>query len=163
MELKDGSVAGGILLGLIFVAVGGYGTYYFLSAAGQNRNAIWLPLIAIAVGIIFLFGKSSISVVIDKSQEEIAFVRKCLAGSRVNSHNIADALRVELRRGSHYAPSDRPGFSVSGGNHVLQSQTVIVFKDGTEMPLENQKSRSSGGNLIGAGVMMAGEEKELAV
>jgi hypothetical protein len=45
----------------------------------------------------------------------------------------------------------------------MESQTVILFKDGTEMPLENVKKRSGGNGLIGAGVMMAGEGKERSI
>lgn len=44
---------------------------------------------------------------------------------------------------------------------VLNYQSVIVLKDGTEIPLENIKS--SGGTSIGSAVLMGGTGKELSM
>jgi hypothetical protein len=163
MTLRDGSIAFGAFIGILFVAACGYGAYYLLSTPGQVARNVWIPGVIGLVGLIMIFASSSISVVIDKSQGQIAFERKRILGTSKQAENIGDAVHVELRRGSRYAPSDRPEFSVGVSNQVLQSQTVIVFKDGTEMPLENLKSRSGGSNLFSAGVMMAGEGKELSI
>ena len=45
---------------------------------------------------------------------------------------------------------------------VLVSQSVIVFKDGQELPLDHQKDASSGISL-GPAVMMGGQGKEMAI
>jgi hypothetical protein len=112
-----------------------------------------------------IFTVSSIAVAIDKAQDQVTFRRKRILGSSTLVQNISDAVRVELRRGSYRAasPSSQRGFSMNSGRQVMESQTVVLFKDGTEMPLENKKDRSAGGSMIGAGVMMAGEGKELSI
>ena len=164
MALKDGNIAGGVLGGIVLVAVSGYWAYYLLTTPGQQTKITWIPGIIALVGLIMIFTVSSISVMIDKSQGQIMFQRKRLAGTKTQTQNISDAVCVELRRGSYrQAGPNQQGFSVNGGQQVMQSQTVIIFKDGTEMPLENAKNRRVGNGLIGVGVMMAGEGKELSI
>jgi hypothetical protein len=161
MALKDGNIAGGVFIGIIMVGVSGYWAYYLLTAPGQQTQIAWIAGIIALVGLIVIFATSSISVTIDKSQGRIAFNKKRIIGGTAQAQNIADAVRIELRRGSYETTnSNQQGFSMNGGRQVMESQTVILFKDGTEMPLENMKKRSGGSGIIGVGVMMAGEGKE---
>jgi hypothetical protein len=164
MALQDGNIASGVFGGIVLVGISGYWAYYLFTAPGQSINIAWIPGIIAIVGLIMIVMVSSIAVVIDKSQGQVVFSRKRMLGISKQVQNISDVVRVELRRGSYRqgAPS-RQGFSMNGGRQVLQSQTVVLFKDGTEMPLENKKDRSGRGSIIGAGVMMAGEGKELSI
>lgn len=163
MSLQDGNIAGGIIGGIILVGGSAYGAYYLLTTSGQATVPVWIPAIVAIVGLAMMFMTSSIAVTIDKTQGTIIFARKRIVGTKIQSHATGDVTRVELREGSYRAPSSQPGFSMNGGRQVFESQTVIVFKDGTEMPLENKKDRGSDGNLIGTAVMMAGEGKDLSI
>lgn len=165
MALQDGNIAGGVLGGIIAFGIGAYWAYYLFTTPGQEIKIAWIPGIIDLVGLFMIFTVSSISVAIDKAQGQIVFRRKRILGASTQVQNISDAVRVELRRGSYRqaVPGGQEGFSMNSGRQVMESQTVIVFKDGTEMPLENKKDRRAGGNMIGAGVMMAGEGKELSI
>jgi hypothetical protein len=164
MVLRDGNIAGGVFGGIVVFAVGGYGAYYLLTTPGQVAMNVWIPGIIALVGLIIIFAVSSISVLIDRTPGQIVFKRKRIIGTSMQTQNISDSVRVELRRGSYRRENaNQQGFSMNGGQQVMESQTVIIFKDGTEMPLENTKKRSGGSGIIGAGVMMAGEGKELSI
>jgi hypothetical protein len=164
MTLQDGNIAGGILGGIIAFGIGAYWAYYLFTTPGQEIKIAWIPGIIALVGLFMIFTVSSIVVAIDKVQGQITFRRKRILGASTQARNISDAVRVELRRGSYRKEiPNQQGFSMNGKQQIMESQTVILFKDGTEMPLENTKKRSAGGNIIGAGVMMAGEGKELSI
>lgn len=163
MVLQDGGIAGGVFGGIVAVVLSAYWVYYLFTTPGQSAQTAWIPGIIALVGLIMIFTVSSITVSIDKAQGQIVFRRKRILGTSRQAQNISDAVRVELRRGSYRQPSSQKGFSMNGGRQVLESQTIVLFKDGTEMPLENKKDRSAGGSVIGAGVMMAGEGKEISL
>jgi len=165
MALLDSNVAKNVFIGIVVIGVSVYGAYYLFGANGQQAwKVMWIPVIGFLVGLIMIFAASSISVVIGKSQGQIVFSKKRILGGTTQAQNISDAVRVELRRGSYrQSTPNQQGFSMNGGQQVMESQTVILFKDGTEMPLENMKKRSGGGGIIGADVMMAGEGKELSI
>lgn len=165
MTLQDGNIGGGVFGGIVLVAISAYWAYYLLAAHGQSVATAWIPGIIAIVGLIMILTVSSISVFIDKPQGKIVFRRKRIAGTKTEMHAVGDVVCIELRRGSYHAnsPSSQRGFSMNSGRQVMESQTIVLFKDGTEMPLENKKDRGAGGNMIGAGVMMAGEGKELSI
>lgn len=167
MALRDGGIAGGIFLGIVFIAAGAGMAYCVLSTPGQNPQSAWFSLLFDAAGIAVALYKSSTSVTIDKVPGTIMFVRKRLAGTSVKTYAVADALRVELRHATRYVSDGAHQGFAAGGHEVFESQAVLVFKDGTEMPLENQKSRGGMGvNINGISlnpsVLMAGEGQDLA-
>ena len=73
-----------------------------------------------------------------------------------------DALRVELRQSMQMVQGVRSQNGTASMPHeVLKRQSVIVFKDGRELPLENIKSSS--GAAVGSVVLMGGAGKELSI
>jgi hypothetical protein len=73
-----------------------------------------------------------------------------------------DVLRIETRKSWRIENNNvSSGRGVSMPRQVLVSQSVIVFKDGQELPLDHQNSSS--GISIGPAVMMGGSGKEVAI
>jgi hypothetical protein len=76
---------------------------------------------------------------------------------------IADVLRIETRKSWRTENNNTGGNrGVSMPRQVLVSQSVIVFKNGQEIPLDHQSGASSGVS-VGPAVMMAGSGKEVAL
>ncbi len=160
MTLKDGN-ASGLIIGVVLIIVGAYGAYYLRSTDGSS-SAVWVAAAVLLFGLITIFASSAIIVNIDKSQNQIAFQRKRLLGSKSQNYNIPDALRVELRKSYHMQSANRSSNgAMSMPQEVLSYQSVIIFKDGAELPLDNVKNSS--GTSIGSAVLMGGAGKELSI
>jgi hypothetical protein len=105
---------------------------------------------------------SSITVEINKATGQIGYQTKRLIGGRVVTFAIADILRIETRKQWKMESSGTSGNrGVSMPRQVLVSQSVIVFKDGREVPLDHQKSSS--GMSVGSAVLMGGQGAEVAI
>ena len=153
------------MCGIVALGVGAYWAYSLFMRPGKTMTIAWVLGILAIIGVIMLLVTSSISIVIDKPQRQITFRRKRIMGAKTNSYHTSDVIRVELRRNSYFnhEPTSRQGFSMGDDHQVFDSQSIIMFKDGTELPLENRKSRNTGKSPISTGVMMAGEGKELSI
>jgi len=158
--LKDGNIAG-LIIGAATVIAGGYFFYHEYSFSGFS-NTIWIAAAIIAVGLIMIFLNSTITVVLDKAQSQITFSTRRLVGGRAKVYNIRDVARVELREAYHMqAGATGPNGARSMPREVLNYQSVIILKDGTQLPLEHQKS--SGGTSVGGIGIMGGTGKELSM
>ncbi len=165
--MQDGNTFRGVILGFIVTILASWITYYVAThpTPGDSPAAPWILGLFIIVGLAILFGTSSISVIIDKAHGTVTFGRKRLTGTKSVTYNTADALRVELRQGIDI---ERGGGGPHGGGsarQVYDSQSVLVFKNGDEMPLENQKRRDSVsvGLIGGTGIMLSGKGRELSI
>ncbi len=155
MALKDGN-ATGLIFGVVITIGAGFAAYSFYSTAGMS-NQVWISIAVAVIGLIVLLTSASIAVNIDKTQNQIFFQKKRLIGTTSRAYSTQDVLRVELRKAF-------TGASSTVGTvrrQTLSYQSVIVLKDGSELPLENMKNSGSGG--IGAGVLMGGTGKELSM
>jgi hypothetical protein len=160
MSLKD-SNALSLILGAVFIIIGifgAFGTY----AASRFSGPFWVMAVFLLIGLIMIFTSAAISVTIDKTQNKISFLKKRLIGSKTQIYDIPDVLRVELRQSYRMEQGARnQNGIISMPRQILQHQSVIVLKDGTELPLENIKSSSSSG--IGSIVLLGGTGKELSM
>ena len=73
---------------------------------------------------------------------------------------VADVLRIETRK-SWRMENGGGGRGASMPRQVLVSQSVIVFKDGQELPLDHESGSS--GLSLGPAVMIGGSGKEVAI
>ncbi len=152
MALKDGSFSS-LIIGAVLIVIGGYISYSTYASSGFSNNAIWIAVVIFAAGIVTILLSSSITIDINKSGGQIAYQKKRLIGSQSSAYNVADVLRVETRKAWKTVSSSK-----GGSSQVLVSQSVIVLKDGQEVPLDHQK-QSSGFS----GILMSGQSKESAV
>lgn len=158
MVLREGS-ASGISFGIIFVIIGPLVWYYLRSS---NSIVIWVALAFVVIGFVTILFSSSITVNANKTSGQILYQKKRLIGGSNATYAIADVLRIETRkewRMENFGTSENRGVSVP--RQVLVSQSVIVFKDGREVPLDHQKSSS--GMSIGPAVLMGGQGAEVAI
>ncbi len=154
--MKDGN-ASSLVIGVILLLVGLYLSYHYYATSGFS-NIIWVPVVVFVFGLVLILVSGSITVQINRSQ--ISFAKKSILAGKSAAYATQDAVRVELRKEYHMqqsTPAEKGAMSVP--QEVLTSQSVIVFKDGTEVPLENAKS--SGQSV--AGVLMSGQGKELSI
>ncbi|MGD0774030.1 MAG: hypothetical protein ABSC05_14530 [Candidatus Solibacter sp.] len=158
LVLKEGG-ASGIAIGVVFVAAG-LAVGIFLHAS--NAYAIWIALALVVVGIVAICLSSSITVGANKATGKLSYQKKRLIGAQDSTYAIADVLRIETRkqwRVENSAPSGNQNVSVP--QPVLVWQSVIVFKDGRELPLDHQKTSSQ--TSVGDVVLMGGQGAEVAM
>lgn len=169
MTVKDSG--GGAFVGIIFLIVGAGGAYLSYNS-GQTGLAVALPVVFAVVGLVMLFTKATTIVDINKSAGIIAFGKKSLVSNKAAQYNIADVQAIELRESinvtNNTMDNQNTPQGISFGNNnmystrTLSHQTILVMKDGTEVPLESIKS-SGASNTFPGGVLMSGRSAVFAV
>ena len=158
LVLKEGG-ASGITIGVIFL-IAGLVVGYFLHSS--NSIAIWIALALVVIGLVVICFSSSITVDANRASGKLFYQKKRLLGGQDSTYAIADILRIETRkqwRIDNTPPSQNQ--SVSMPREVLVWQSVIVFKDGRELPLDHQKNSSN--TSVGPVVLMGGQGAEVAI
>jgi len=158
LVLKEGS-ASGIVVGIAFVIAG--------AAAGfalhrSNPMVIWIALAVVLIGVGVVLFSASITLDANKRSGQISYQKKRLIGAKDSTYPIADVLRIETRKQwqiQNSAPTGTQNTTVP--QPVLVWQSVIVFKDGRELPIDHQKTSST--TTIGPAVLMGGQGKEVAL
>jgi hypothetical protein len=120
-----------------------------------------LALVAAGVGLILF--SSSISVNANRASGQLFYQKKRLIGARSRTYRTADILRIETRKQWRTENTANAGNrpDVSTPQQLLVAQSVIVFKDGREVPLDHQKTSSS--MSVGSVVLMGGQGAEVAM
>jgi hypothetical protein len=156
MVLKDGNV-GGLIFGAIAIVgsltIGGYAyaTYGW-------SNGLWIAVAFLVVGIFILLTAANTTVDINKPNNQINYQKKRLMGGSQATYAIDNVLRVETRK--QWRTETTGSGNTRQTRQALVSQSVIVFKDGTELPLDS----GTGGSSAGIdGVMLSGSGKEVAI
>jgi len=157
LVLQEGS-ASGIVVGVVLVIAGVLAELFLRSS---NAMVIWIGLALVVIGIVVILFSSSITVVANKAKGQVLYQKKRLVGGQNSTYAIADLFRIETRKQWHVdnAPSGDQG--ASRPQPVLVAQSVMVFKDGREVPLDHQKSSSS--TTVGSVVLMGGQGAESAI
>ena len=158
LVLKEGG-ASGIAIGVAFVIVGLVVGFFLHSS---NSIAIWIALALVVIGLGAICFSSSITVGANKASGKLFYQKKRLIGGQNSMYAIADVLRIETRKQWRVQNSPPAGDqNVSIPQPVLVWQSVIVFKDGRELPLDHQKTSST--TTIGPAVLMGGQGAEVAI
>jgi hypothetical protein len=158
LVLTEGG-AQGIAVGVALVIAGALGGYFL---HGSSPIAIWIALAAAAAGLAVIALSSSITVAANKTSGQLSYRKKRLIGEQNSTYGIADILRIETRRQWRVENTPPAGNrQASMPQPVLVAQSVIVFKDGRELPLDHQKTSSS--TSVGSVVLMGGQGKEVAM
>ncbi|MGA3023311.1 MAG: hypothetical protein ABSF98_00940 [Bryobacteraceae bacterium] len=158
LVLKEGS-ASGIVIGVALVAAGVLAGYFLRHS---NSIVIWIALALVVTGVVTILFSSSITVVANKASGQVSYQKKRLVGKRDSTYVIADIFRIETRK--QWRVENTPASGNQGASQpqpVLVAQSVIVFKDGRELPLDHQKTSSS--TSVGSVVLMGGLGAETAI
>ena len=157
MALKEGD-AKSIVVGAIVLVVGIVVMFYVHFVPS---TLLWVAIGLCAVGLAAIFISSSIAVEINKTNGQILYQTKRLIGGSAATYAVADVLRIETRKAWRTTGGVRTGNTVSARQQVLVSQSVMLFKNGQELPLDHQNGPS--GMSMGPAVMMDGSGKEVAI
>jgi len=158
LVLKGGSTQG-IVVGAGLAVAGVLGGIFLRQS---SPYAIWIALAVVAVGILVILFSSSITVVANKASGQVSYQKKRIVGGQNSTYAIADIFRIETRKQwqmQNTPPSGNQGASVP--QPVLVAQSVIVFKDGRQLPLDHQKTSST--TTLGPVVLMGGQGAETAI
>ncbi len=158
LVLQEGS-ASGIVAGAVF-AVAGVLVGVFLRQS--IPYAIWIALAVVALGAAIILFSSSITVTANRTNGQLLYEKKRLVGGKTTDYAIADIFRIETRkqwRMDNAAPPANQGDPIQQPQLVAQS--VIVFKSGSELALDHQKTSST--TTIGSAVLMGGQGAETAI
>jgi len=158
LVLNEGSTSG-IVVGAVITLAGALGGY-FLRAS--SPYAIWIALAVVVIGIAVILFSSSITVTANKATGQLLHQKKRLVGGKDSTYAIADIFRIETRKQwqiQNTPPSGNQNATMP--QPVLVAQSVIVFKDGREVPLDHQKTSST--TTVGSVVLMGGQGAETAI
>lgn len=167
LVLKEGS-ASGIAVGVVFVLAGaGLAVYRSTSSAATAASSsssvmLWIALALGVAGVVAIFLSSSITVGINKTGGQLSYQKRRLIGGSSATYAIADVFRIETRK--QWRMQNNPPNQNQGGpaqQPVLVAQSVIVFKNGQEVPLDHQKTSST--MSVGSAVLMSGQGAESAI
>ncbi len=157
MVLKEGS-AKGVLTGVILAVAGiGIASYAHFSPSVP----LWVGLALALVGVGMVLFSSSIEVNIDKAAGQVAYRTKRMVGGSAAAYAVADVLRIETRQMWQAQNGAAGNRGMSMAQQTIVSQSVMVMKDGREIPLDHQNTPSNFG--VGAGILMAGTGREAAI
>src|SRR5271154_6435604 len=139
LVLQEGSTSG-IVVGAVLTVAGVLAGYFLRQS---TPYAIWIGLAVVIVGIFVVLFSSSITVTANKLRGQVFYEKKRLVGGNNSTYAIADIFRIETRRQWRVDNTPPSGNQASAGpQQVLVAQSVIVFKDGRELPLDHQKTSS---------------------
>jgi Tfp pilus assembly PilM family ATPase len=123
---------------------------------------IWIALALAVIGLVTILFSSSITVVANKASGQVSYQKKRLIGAKNSTYAIADIFRIETRkqwRVENANTAANQGASMP--QTVLVAQSVIVFRNGSELPLDHQKTSST--TSVGSVVLMGGQGAETAM
>jgi hypothetical protein len=158
MVLKEGNLTS-TMIGVAFIVVGGVVEY---KGHASSPIAIWIALAMVVVGIgLILFG-SAITVTANKKTGQLFYQKKRVIGGQNTTYAVSDVLRIETRKQWRMENAGNQGNqNAAPPQPVLVAQSVIVFKNGREVPLDHQKTSST--TSVGGAVLMSGQGKESAM
>ena len=170
-ELVTKDSGGSYVFGVLFLLIGIGGIYLYFKNGQPALVAIIVPAVFTIAAIFMILKKTTTIVDINKTTGKISFNRNSLIGSQSSEYDIANAQSIELRESSYTTTNtmNQPqGISFGNNyntNRVLTHQTVLLMKDGTELPLESIKSsNNSSFSVMGVqtGVLMGGRGQMFA-
>ncbi len=153
--LTEGSTAG-LIVGAALV-VGGAVVGYLLRQ--QSPYAVWIGLALSVIGIGIILFASSITVRADKKSGQLHYEKKRIVGAKNSSYAIGDVFRIETRKQWRVDNTSQDNQNMQQPQLVAQS--VIVFKNGSELALDHQKTSST--TTVGGVALMSGQGAETAL
>jgi hypothetical protein len=149
MVLQEGA-ASGIVVGVVFVLAG--------MGAGIFLHPVWIGVGLGAVGVAIGLFSSSITVVANRRSGELVHLRTRLVGKKSATYAIGDVFRIETRKEWRV---ENTASSQGQQTPTIVAQSVIVFKNGSEVALDHQKSSST--TTLGAVALVSGQGNETAM
>jgi hypothetical protein len=156
LVLTEGS-ASGIVVGVVFVVAGVLAGIFLRQ---QASFVIWIALAMVLIGIGIVLFASSITVSANRKSGRLVYEKKRLAGGKTTTYAIADIFRIETRK-QWRVDNTPPQGNQPMPQPKLVAQSVIVFKNGSELALDHQKTSSS--TSVGSMVMTGGQAAETAI
>lgn len=152
--------------GLIFGAVITLGSLYFAYQSNPfalefDIKTLIFPGIFLFVGLLLLLTSNITTITLDKSANKIDFNKKGILGARNKNYPLNQIIKVDMREQIVISRSTNSNQGFNPGTPQLQFQTVLVFKDGTEIPLDHLKSPST--SNIGGVTIMGGVGTEQVI
>jgi hypothetical protein len=156
LVLQEGSTSG-VIVGAVFVLAGVLGGYFLRES---SPYAVWTALAVVLLGIGVILFASSITVTANKASGQVLYQKKSLVRGQKDLYAIAEIFRIETRK-QWQTQNTQPSGNQQTSMPQLVAQSVIVFKDGRELPLDHQKTSST--TTVGSVVLMGGQGAETAV
>ena len=156
LVLTEGS-ASGIVVGVVFVVAGVLAGIFLRQSTSY---ATWIALAMVLMGIGIVLFASSITVSANRRSGQLIYEKKRLAGGKTTNYAIADIFRIETRK-QWRVDNTPPQGNQQIPQPTLVAQSVIVFKNGSELALDHQKTSSS--TTVGSMVMTGGQAAESAI
>ena len=161
MVLKDSGIwkmvfgVGFMIFGIVFG--------FMMYKSGGTHGVSWaIPGVLFVVGLLSVLFFPSIIVNINKANGQIVYQKKRLIGTRITTYAVADVSRIETRKQWEIQNTPRrSGVSTMNSSRlVLIVQSVLIFKDSKELPLDIAKGAAS--RSTSSYVALAGNEASVA-
>jgi hypothetical protein len=164
LVLKDGGVfkyvfgVGFMVFGLAFA--------YAMYASGTHGAALAIPAVLFLIGLLSLLFIPTLVVDFNKTMGQITYQVMRVTGAKITLYAIADVDRLEARkqwRVQRTQNTNQRGIGVGSSVNerlVLMVQSILVFKDGKELPLD--AASGSTAQSTGSSLAIAGNEVSVA-
>ncbi len=154
-----------------FVFGGGFVVFslvfaYMMYASGTQDTALLIPVVPFLIGLLSLLLIPSTIIDFNKATGQIAYQKKRLAGSKTTPYAIADVDRLETRgqwqvQRTQNATQRGVGMGSSMDERlVLMARSVLIFKDGRELPLDMASGTAT--QSTGSSLAITGSEASIA-
>lgn len=152
LHLKGGNLVP-IFLGICFILIG-VGVFFIKNDLVSNNilAPYVISFIFVIIGLLSIFLVPAKSIVINKIIGEITYQQKSLIRSWSNVFSIANVSNIEVRRALEvrHVPSQNKKLNIQ--QKVLMISSYLVFKDGSELLLEERESKDSSAITIAQGL-----------
>lgn len=165
--LKDGN-SSGVIMGIIVFIFGVFLGYVFLNSF-VSKIVIVVALFLLIIGLLLILFSSAIIIDFDKINNQFNYIKKSLIKTKINIYNFADVASIETRKQwqtetTSYGEGNSSRINRITSKKVLLSQSIIILKDGTELPISHKKDSSNGSGLLNSSsVLMGGVSKEIVI
>jgi len=149
--------ASGIVVGAVFVVAGALAGIFLRE---QASFVIWIALAMALIGVGIVLFASSITVSANRKSGQLVYEKKRLAGGKTTTYAIADIFRIETRKQWRVDNTPQQG-NQPMPQPKLVAQSVIVFKSGSELALDHEKTSST--TSVGSMVITGGQGAESAI
>lgn len=159
--LKD-SNWGGLIFGIVITLGSLFFAYQSNPFAKEfDIKTLIFPGIFLLVGLLLLFTSKITTITLDKNINKIEFIKKGILGVSSKNYPLNQIIKVDLREQIIVTRTNNNNRGFNAGTPRLQFQTVLVLRDGAEIPLGRLKSPATAS--IGGAVIMSGVGTEQVI
>lgn len=169
LKLKDSNLSS-LIIGFIVIIIGGtLGVAFFNHA--DSKVFLIVSGFLLLFGLLIILFSSAIIIDFKTINNQFNYTKKSFFRTKTDIYNFSDVSHVELRKQwqteyTSYGNNSSSRIKVNNvtSKKVLLFQSILILKNGIELPLDNKKNSSDTTSLLdSSSVLMGGASKEVFI